>query len=188
MSVFCFNWGFDRFLHLPSRPLHFPRVFGRRKRRGADPEEPQASARRADFERAARASRAGDPCARGPSARCGAGGGRGGAFTGESAFPSRKRPPGPDAPTRRAGEAASRSPAVRSRSAVVVVFLMTRNDGSRHKAVLLAPKSNRCCFNCSYKKDKQFFLKKPNSKASRIFQFHQQMALVVSAIVWVVFP
>lgn len=58
---------------------------------------------------------------------------------------------------RRAWEAASRSPAVRSQSAVVVDFLMTRNDGSRHKAVLLAPKSNRCCFNCSYKKDKQFF-------------------------------
>lgn len=77
--------------------------------------------------------------------------------TGESASPGRKRPPGPDAPTRRAGEAASRSPAVRSQSAVVVDFLMTRNDGSRHKAVLLAPKSNRCCFNCSYKKDKQFF-------------------------------
>lgn len=31
-----------------SRPLHFPRVFGRRKRRGADPEEPQASARRGE--------------------------------------------------------------------------------------------------------------------------------------------
>lgn len=127
--------------------------------------------RRAGFERAARASRAGDPCARGPSARCGAGGGRGGAWpprllgslhpSAENSaprLPGSLHPPaenGLPVPTRRrAGEAASRSPAVRSRSAVVVDFLMTRNDGSRHKAVLLAPKSNRCCFNCSYKKDK----------------------------------
>lgn len=144
-----------------SRPLHFPRVFGRRKRRGADREEPQASARRGEpISNAPLAPPAlGTPVPAAPlrGAEPEAGGG--------GAWPPRLlgslHPPaenGLPVPTRRrAGEAASRSPAVRSRSAVVVDFLMTRNDGSRHKAVLLAPKSNRCCFNCSYKKDKQFF-------------------------------
>lgn len=144
-----------------SRPLHFPRVFGRRKRRGADREEPQASARRGEpVSNAPLAPPAlGTPVPAAPlrGAEPEAGGGARGLLVywgvciprPKTASRSRRA----DAP----GEAASRSPAVRSRSAVVVDFLMTRNDGSRHKAVLLAPKSNRCCFNCSYKKDKQFF-------------------------------
>lgn len=161
MSVFCFNWGFDRFLRLPVTAASLSPSLRQEEAARCRPRgTPSIGApRRAGFERAARASRAGDPCARGPSARCGAGGGRGGAWPprllGSLHPPAENGLPVPT--RRRAWEAASRSPAVRSQSAVVVDFLMTRNDGSRHKAVLLAPKSNRCCFNCSYKKDKQFF-------------------------------
>lgn len=62
-----------------------------------------------------------------------------------------------------------------------------RNDKMKHKRVLLASKSHRCFLSGSYKDDRQFFLKKSNSKIPCNFQFHQQMTLVISVIFFLFF-